>query len=215
MKYDIKLSKLTNLTLKCNADKETINLDSSIFPININSLVLHFYRATNDDKRYKLEDGSNKDFSTFVKTIKKLNPSSKTIIIEKLNPVICQNTIWHSNKYPKVKRMEWRQWNIYKTAEKYTETDFKALGVQEVVLADWTCFGDNAVKVAFIDTGFIKKLNKVMFAHTSQEETDRISKMIDGLPKDVDFSKFYINGYHILKNLFRLIGYLWKIKHFI
>ena len=59
----------------------------------------------------------------------------------------------------------------------------------------------------FIDTGFIKKLNKVKFSHTSQEETDRIREMIDGLPKDVDFRKFYINGYHILSTLFTLIFY--------
>ena len=205
LKYDIRFSKLTNLTLKWNADKETINLDSSIFPININSLVLHFYRATNDGKGYKLTDNSNKDFSTFVESIKKLNPSSTTIIIGKRNHNICRNTIRYCNKFPKVKRIEWRQWNIYGGAEKYTETDFEALDVQEVVLADWTWFGDNAVKAKFIDTGFIKKLNKVEFSHTSKYETNRIRKLIDGLPKDVDFNKFYINGYHILNTLLRLI----------
>ena len=182
------------MTLKWNADKETINLYSSIFPININSLVLLFYRSTNDGKSYKLDKVSNKDFSTFVESIKKLNPSSTTLIIEKFNPNICANTIWFSNKYQKVKRIEWRQWNIYAGVRKYTETDFKALDVQEVVLADWTCFKDNAIKDSFIDTGFIRKLNKVMFSHTSKEETDRIKKLIDCLPKDVDFSKFYING---------------------
>ena len=194
MKYDIKLLKLTNLTLKWNADKETINLYSNIFPININSLVLHFYRATNDDKGCKLEDVSNKDFSTFVESIKKLNPSSTTIIQEKRNPYICFETIWNSYKFPKVKRIEWRQWDIYDDAEKCTETHFKGLAIQEVVLADWTWFDDNAIKDTFIDTAFIKKLNKVEFSHTSKYETDRIRKLIDGLPKDVDFSKFYING---------------------
>ena len=185
---------LTNLTLKCNADKETINLNSSIFPVNINSLVLHFYRTTNDKKAYKLTADSNKDFSTFVESIKKLNASSTTIIQENRNPVICQNTIWHSEIFPKVNWMELRQWGIYDGAEKYTETDFEALAIQEVVVTDWTCFRDNAIKAKFIDTGFIKKLTKVMFAHTSEEETDRIRKLIDGLPKDVDLSKFYING---------------------
>ena len=175
--------------------------------MNINSLVLHFYRATNDKKGYKLTNVSNKDFSTFVESIKKLNPSSTTIIEENRNPNICRSTIWYSNKYPKVNRMEWRQWGILDGAENSKETDFEALEVQEVVVADWTCFGDSAIKFAFIDTGFIKKLNKVEFSHTSQEETDRIRKLIDGLPKDVDLSKFYINGYDILNTLFRLIVY--------
>ena len=182
------------MILKWNGDKESINLDSNIFPININSLVLHFYRATNDDKNYKLTAESNKDFSTFVESIKKLNPSSTTIIVEKFNPWICGGTFYYSNKFSKIKRIEWRQWKILDGAEEYTETDFKALDVQEVVLADWTCFRDNAIKVAYIDTGFIKKLNKVVFAHKSEEETDRIRKIIYGLSKDVDFSKFYING---------------------
>ena len=168
---------------------------------------MHFYRATNDDKGYKLTNDSNKDFSTFVESIKKLNPSSTTIIQEKRNPYISGSTIFYSSLFPKIKRIEWRQWKIKDGAEKYTETDFEALDVQEVVLADWTCFRDNAIKDMFIDTGFIKKLNKVEFSHTSQEETDRIRKLIDGLPKDVDLSKFYINGYDILNTLFRLIVY--------
>ena len=194
MKYDIKLSKLTNLTLKCNGDKDAINLDSSIFSINVYSLVLHFYKATNDSKGYKLTAVSNKNFVSFVETIKKLNPSSTTIIEENRNPYICANTIKYSNKFPKVNRIEWRQCKIIGTAEKYIENDFKALDIQEVVVTDWTRFDNNAIKDIFIDSGFIKKLNKVMFAHTSEEETDRIRKLIDGLPKDVDISKFYING---------------------
>ena len=194
------------MTLEWNGDKTTINLDSIIFPININSLALHFYRATNDGEGYKLTAVSNKDYLTFFKSIKKLNPSSTTLIIEKRNHNICQNIIRFSNKYPKVKRMEWRQWKIINGVEEYTEKDFKALDVQEVVLTDWTWFTDNAIKAIFIDTGFIKKLIKVMFNHTSKVETNRIRKMIDGLPEDVDFSKFYINRYHILNTLFRLIG---------